>query len=212
MATKKKAVLECCCGACVGCCFPVDYSIPQYPNGVVKDIPFEFVAPNCSQLNGTTGFFDPINPTSSPMGVCGPCGGLIGRNQVVISGVRWTPIITCSPTPCSFNICLILECNPDELPIEGLDSCCSRTRLWIGTSDQQVEDNGDRPPNFTAFSCTSWKMVNPIQCTCDPYLGISARFPFTINLDCPTFATGPCAGQPNCCRVACDLTDAELVI
>lgn len=212
-ANKKRAVSECCCiGGCVGCCLPVDYAIPQYPGGVVKNITFQFVAPNCSELNGDTNTFVPVNPTSSVIGKCGPCSSYLGQNLVVLSGIRNTPTGRCLPTPCSVNICLILECIESEIVAPGLDNCCGRMRLWIGTSETQVEDNGSKPAQSASFSCTSWKKVSPIQCACNPVVGISARFPFGITFACPKYDSGPCIGQDNCCKVICDLTGAEVVI
>ena len=210
MSSKKQAVIECCCGVCVGCCTPVDYTVPQYPGGVVQDVPFEFSAPNCAELDGDTGIFEPVNPTGSVIGVCGPCGSFLGQNVVVLSGTRRSPLITCGFTPCSVNVCLILECNQTEPPLPGLALCCSRLRLWIGTSETQTEDNGSRPPGAASFSCTSWKRVNPSQCSCAG--GLSARFPFALNFTCPKYASGPCAGEDDCCKVNCNLTDAEIVI
>ena len=210
---KKKAVVQCCCVAgCVGCCLPVDYSVPQYPDGVVKNIPFQFVAPNCDELNGDTNTFVPINPTSSVMGKCGPCSSYLGQNVVVLSGVRLVAIGRCLPTPCSVNVCLILDCGENESVAPGLDSCCGRMRLWIGTSEQQAEDDGSKPAQSGSFSCTSWKKVNALQCACDPEDGVSARFPFSLNFSCPKYTTGPCAGEDNCCKVVCNLTGAEIVI
>ena len=207
---KKRAVLECCCGVCVGCCTPVDYTNPLYPGGVVEDVPFEFVAPNCPELDGDVGFFDPINPTGSVIGSCGPCGSFLGQNVAVLAGARKNPVVTCELTPCSIQICLILECDPGQSSIPGLDFCCSRLRLWIGTTETQAEDDGSRPLGATSLDCTSWKKVNPTQCSCAG--GLSARFPFAINFVCPKYTVGPCAGEDNCCKVTCDLTNAEVVL
>jgi len=204
--------MSCCCGVCVGCCLPVDYTVPQYPDGVVSDIPFEFVAPNCPALNGVGNVFTPVNPTSATRGSCGPCISYLGQNATVLSGSRRMEMgAVCFQTPCSINVCLILDCGADEIPVPGLDACCSRLRLWVGTSDKQAEDIGDKPAAAGSLSCTSWKKVEPSHCSCAGNT-VSARFPFSITFDCPPFTTGPCAGQSTCCGVTCDLTDAEVVI
>lgn len=212
-ANKKRAVVECCCaGGCIGCCLPVDYTVPQYPDGVVKNIAFQFVAPNCLALNGRTNTFIPVNPTSAAKGPCGPCTSYLGQNLVVLAGTKNFPLDECMLTPCSINVCLILECGEGEEVAPGLDTCCGRMRLWIGTSEPQAEDNGSRPAQASSFSCVSWKKVSPLQCACDPNSGVSARFPFSITFSCPKYTTGPCIGQDNCCKVTCNLTGAEVVI
>jgi hypothetical protein len=171
--------MACCCGGCTGCCLPVDYTVPQYPGGVVKDIPFQFVAPNCAELNGRTNTFAPVNPTSAVKGFCGPCISYLGQNAVVLSGMRVMPLAgRCFPTPCSVNVCLILECVDGETPTPGLDTCCSRLRLWVGTNDLQADDVGQKPAAAGSLSCTSWKKVSASQCVCGVNT-VSARFPFS---------------------------------
>ena len=209
---KKRAVEDCCCvGEC--CCLPVDYSNPLYPNGFLKDIPYEIVAPSCSQINGVDGEFTPIDPTSVTQRGCGVCGSFNPIAVGVLPGIRYIDIAgTCFPTPCSINFCLMLTCEPGEDAASGaLDECCSRLRLWIGTNVLQAEDDGSRPDaNLTAVSCTSWKKVSPSQCVCEP---LSARFPISLSFNCGEISGGgACDGQPDCCVLTCDLSNAEVVI
>jgi hypothetical protein len=208
---KKKAVEDCCCtGSC--CCLPVDYTNPLYPRGVLQNIPFEITAPGCVQLDGDTGTFVPIDPTSIYLGGCGPCAGFVPVAVAALPGINYFDVGgMCMPTPCSINLCLMLTCEQDEQAVNGgLDECCSRLRLWVGSSVQQVEDDGSRPDgDLTAVSCTSWKKVSPSQCVCNP---LSARFPLSLNFNCGTISGGACDGQPNCCVLTCDLTGAEVVI
>lgn len=212
-----KGLLECCCGRrCVGCCLPVRYDNPQYPNGYVPAIPFEIIAPNCPEINGYDGLFPAVDPQSPLRGPCGPCNTFCSTLQGVLSGtLRYEIGGICMTTPCGFDMCLALECTEAQTPAEGLEPCCSRFRLWIGTEVTQVEDDGRRPSSLLdcQFSCYSWKAVAPTSCTCLPNNGgFSGRFSLAINYVCPTYPSGPCAGQLDCCVLNCDLSNAELVI
>ena len=209
---KKKAVTDCCCtGSC--CCLPVDYSNPLYPDGVLENIPFQIVSPGCAQINGYSNEFVPLDPTSVYVGGCGPCSGYFPIAVGVLPGVKYIDIGgMCMPTPCSIDFCLILTCLAGDESIPGqIDECCSRIRLWIGSSVQQKEDDGSRPNiDFTAVSCISWKKVSAIQCVCNPEL--SARFPLSLNFDCAKYSAGACAGKVTCCELTCNLSGAEVII
>lgn len=212
-----KGVLQCCCGnRCIGCCFPIRYDNPEYPDGYVPEVPFEIVAPNCPEADGFVGYFPPVDPTSPLRGPCGPCNSFCSTLQGVLSGTFKYPIGgLCMTSPCGFEMCLALECVQGELPEPSLENCCSRFRLWIGTDVTQVEDNGSVPHSLLncQFTCLSWKAVAPIACTCLPDGGgFTARFSLAINYYCPTYSGGDCDGELNCCVLNCDLSNAELVI
>jgi len=209
---KKKAVKDCCCvGTC--CCLPLDMTNPLYPNGVKINIPFEVSAPGCPTIDGRTGTFRPIDPTSVVKGGCGACGSYSPIAFATLAGSRRVSVgDACLFTPCNINVCFMLTCEISEEAGPGeLDECCSRIRLWIGSSELQQEDDGSRPSvDLTAVSCSSWKKVSSTHCVCDP--DFSARFPLALNFVCGIIQTGPCAGESDCCTVTCDLTGAEVLI
>jgi len=212
------AILECCGCGCVGCCVPLRYDNPQYPGGYIPAIPFEIMAPGCPEIDGATGSFPPVDPTAPIKGRCGACATFCSTVQAVLAGTFRVELGgMCMTSPCGFKFCLALECTASQEPATDplLEPCCSRFRLWIGTDVTQVEDNGQRPASLLdcQLACVSWKAVAPTSCVCLPDGGgFSGRFPLAINYYCPSFPSGPCEGEPNCCLLNCDLSDAELVV
>lgn len=207
---KKRAVLDCCCGFCIGCCFPIDYTNPTYPDGVLQNLTLSLSVPHCPSLDGTSVTMYPSAPTNPSIGACGACAVYLG-GPIQLLGTRPAPLLYCSTTPCSFNVCFRLTCFADTSVASGLDECCGRMRLWIGSSETQAEDDGSSPLGGGQGECTSWKLVSPSQCSCGES-GPAMRFPFSVNTTGPAITSGPCAGETDCCTPNCDFTDAEVVI
>lgn len=207
---------QCSCGtasSCKGCCYTVEFN-STYPNGFVPNVPFSISAPSCDELDGATGEFVRSSPTSPPQGICGACESMFATLVAAPLGVLKQDLgESCFTTPCSVHLCFILACEEGEDPISGLDPCCSRLRLWIGTNFPQVGDVGEQPPIETLCGMTivSWKKVQPIACLCDG--GLMARFPLNVAIRDDVFEYGPCEGMPEYCQMlSCVLTDAELTI
>jgi hypothetical protein len=203
-----QALLECgCgCGACGdGCCVPWRVEA-LYPNGVLENIPFCLTS-SCPTLNGWCGTFTPLVPTSTPRGACGFCATYQG-DLASVPGEFPTGLEdpsapgTCLMSPCTVTICLVLECNDAETTIVGQNACCSKMRLWVGTSVPQVGDIGELP-NEPQVGCTHWKKIAPTACECDPVTGIIATFPVSVTLVCTPLVGGFCDGIDDCCQVAC---------
>ena len=207
---------HCSCGtaaSCKGCCYRMEFN-PTYPNGYVPNVPFAISAPTCSELDGVTGEFLRSSPTSPPQGICGACEPMVGIGVPAPLGIlKYVLGESCFSTPCSVHICLVLTCEEGELPIDGLDPCCSRLRLWIGTNFPQVGDIGEQPPveGTCGMAAVSWRKVQPIACLCEG--GLMARFPLNIVIRDDVFEYGICEGMPLYCQMLlCALTDAELTI
>lgn len=189
-----------------GCCVPF-HTDPLYPNGVLDQIPFS-VTSDCLDLDGETGLFTPLVPTSTLHGACGFCASYHGDWAGTVPGEFATglenPLYpgTCLKSPCSVSVCLVLECNDEEDTIVGQNACCSKMRLWVGTQSIQVGDIGERPIE-PVVNCSSWRKFSPSMCECDEVSGIIATFPVSFSLDCAPIVGGVCAGESNCCQVAC---------
>ncbi len=216
--TQQKAMLECCECGCRGCCVPVD------ENGFPDDIPFEINAPNCPAIHGLTGIFTPID-TTVPTGACGPCPTYCAIASIMLPGKLASGIGSPSnPDECLYStcattdLCFILTCSRNESTPVGLNECCGRLRLWIGSATPFVDEESTDPPQqggCDGFAdCTSWVKKAPNSCSCEGTL--SAEFDISnLQFYCDPadiWTTGPCAGEPKCCQVGCDLTDATIVI
>lgn len=180
----------------------------------MDDIPWEVVAPSCPSIDGVTGVFNPIDPTAPGIGPCGYCMTycVYDGSGIVIPGVIRADFgATCEDSPCATgDLVLVLECN-DEVD----EGCCQKLRLWVGmtiSGGTLVGDNGTVPPNECGGTATSWVKLAPTTCTCEG--GLSAEFALSgLQIDCTdTYSTGPCIGEPTCCRINCDLSDAKVVI
>lgn len=219
--TEQKARLECCECGCQGCC------VPRGEDGSLLEIPFEISAPNCPSLNGASGVFVPLTPTPGafPVGPCGPCPIYCTIASISIPGQQPTgfenPSLpgTCLFTPCSTgDLCLILACPQGASGPVGLNECCGRLELWIGSSIELEGETAPTGPGQGSCSgfgdCTSWRKFTPSTCSCEG--GLSAEFDISgLQFYCDpdnVWGPGPCAGEPTCCQVSCDLTDATLVI
>jgi hypothetical protein len=210
-SNQQQALLECgCgCGGCtIGCCWPITMSNPLYPDGALDTIPFDLTG--CSAtLSGT---FRPATPGTLDSGICGPCGSYWGDFAGFVVGVlKIDTGVACMDTPCTVTVCLALECViPDDDSL-GLEQCCSNIRLWIGTSEPMVGSIGEEPPlEIQVGGCGHWKKIAPSTCTCDEVTGLSALFDISIALDLASYTSGPCAGQPTGCQIAC--TTLQLAI
>ena len=196
-----------CYGNCgEGCCVPW-FTDPLYPNGVVDVIPFSITS-DCVTLDGETGIFTPLVPTSTPRGTCGFCATYQGDWAGSVPGEFPTGLEnpaspgTCLMSPCTVDICLVLECNNDESAIVGQNACCSKMRLWVGTTVPQVGDIGEIPTE-PITSCQYWRKIEPTMCECDPVGGIIATFPVSVTVTCDPRVGGFCDGIADCCQVAC---------
>ena len=209
---KKKAVLDCCCGTCLGCCLPIDYTQPAYPGGVLQNITAQISAPSCPEIDGDSFILTPSAPTNPQIGTCGACAVYI-YESIQILGTRPSPLLYCSTTPCSIFLCFRLTCLADVTPATGLDECCGRLRLWIGCSEQMIEDDGTQPGGLGGSACGSWRKVSPTQCSClGGGGGFAARFPLGFTTTGPLIETGPCAGEQDKCTPNCSLAGAEIII
>lgn len=191
-------------GCVVGCCWPLAFT-ELYPCGYQVPIPFEISATGCD-LDGYTDNFTPV--TATARGTCGGCGGAppvvigttIGTLKVEVPGFGY-----CNDTPCSIDVVLMLTCDDSETVPYGLDECCGKLRLWVGTSVRLAGDVGlERPEG--APTGYYWLKIEPSSCSCLPDSGgFAAIFEVTIVLDCPTlFTTGPCIDEPkDCCDPFC---------
>lgn len=207
---------ECTCeDGCVGCCLPIEADPAPYAV-LMSNIPWEVVAPSCPSVHGVSGVFTPIDPTNPGIGSCGYCMTycVYEDTLIVVPGTLKVPfdgITGCLDSPCSHgSLKLVLECND---AIEA--GCCERLRLWVGmtlSGGTLVGDTGDVPPGECGGSATSWVKLSPSACTCDG--GLSAEFALSgLSINCDeVFVGGPCDGQPKCCRLSCDLSDAKVVI
>ena len=179
----------------------------------MDNIPWEVVAPSCPSIDGVTGEFNPIDPTNPGIGTCGYCMTycVYESTLIVIPGVLRAPFTTCDDSPCSSGeLKLVLECN-DEVD----EGCCEKLRLWVGlniSGGTLVGDNGTVPYDCGVGTATSWVKLAPTTCTCEG--GLSAEFSLAgLEIDCDdVYASGPCIGEPTCCRINCDLSDAKIVI
>lgn len=217
---QKKAVLDCCgCGCKTGCCIPVDHSNPLYePRGTPKNIPFCIEAPGCPQIDGFCGEMICGGAAPAVIGPCGVCTTCSGGAEFLLPAFKWLvslPDGSCMPDTCSIRLCLQIVCIDSIQGAGGIEQCCSKFRLIVGTSEVQTEDNGTcpRPPNCARSS----KCVPPDICVCseNPDEFPVAEFPLSLSFFCDNFhTTGGCAGRPTCCMflVNCDLTGAKVVI
>lgn len=212
---KKRAVTECCCRGCVGCCFTV-----QEDPYRVLDVPWEVSAPNCPEIDGVTGILTSVDPTSPVRGPCGPCNTWcnIGPDYIELTGISRVPIDgVCTTTPCSLGqMCMVMECNEQEVTIPEMDPCCSRVRMWLGltlgANSILNGDDGSRPSASCGQTCTTWVKIAPSSCSCEGGT-LSAIFNISgLTINCATFTDGPCAGEPVCCQINCDLSGATIAI
>lgn len=189
-----------------GCCFPIDYSHPLYPCGVIPAIPFSISAPGCD-LDGVTGTFNSggAKPVTN-MGECGPACvqpapvDLVGTIGKRVAAAMYND---CEFTPCSVQLSLELECDDDAAVPEGLDPCCGKLRLVVCTSEKLVGGDTGRP---ACHPDAHWKRFAPTSCVCLPNGGgFAAVFDVSLDVDCPEhWEGGPCDGQPkDCCIPFC---------
>jgi hypothetical protein len=214
----QEAALACgCCGACNGCCLPVEFS-ETYPLGRALNIPFCISAPDCAELDGDCAEFVNASPTSPAIfGPCGICAEFSGSKSWSLLAFRWTEPPPgsggeCQMTPCTVTICLTLRCL-DEESAPDIEDCCSRLRLIIGSSEEQA----DGSPGPSTGSCTSFKTVSPSFCECsgDPGAAPAVIFPLSLNFACQDlWIGGSCDGKIKCCQnlINCSLNNAEVVI
>ena len=200
------------CGT--GCCLPADFTQPLYPNGVLTAIPFCVTSPSSCNAD-LCGTFEPIDPTNSNRGPCGFCATYRGTwagslPGLMPSGLPDVATGYCMYTPCSIQVCFALECMDDEQATLGVNACCGKLRLWIGTSTLQDGDIGESP-QIAVADCVSWKKVSPTMCECDGVGGALASFPVSITLPCDEVWVGTvCDGLTKCCQIKC--ADFEVVI
>jgi hypothetical protein len=180
---------------------------PLYPDGALADIPFTLDGCAAATLSGT---FRPVEPGTLDSGICGPCGGYRGDWVGSVVGVLKIEAGSCMDTPCSIAICLVLECVPEDDTV-GLEQCCSHIRLWVGASEELVGEDAIGPPdNLAIGGCSHWLKIAPTTCLCDAETGVTAVFDISLSVVRATYTTGPCAGQPIGCQVAC--TTLQLAI
>lgn len=208
----KKALLECECCICPGCCMPVD------GGGNPIDIPFEITAPSCPAIDGQTGVFEPlaIQGTEQPCGVCGQWG----YNAVFdVPGCAWQGAegVPCAcDVPCDIQICLELFCSSEfgeADPSSGADNCCKRMRLKIGSSMKFPGSNPLGLNEMFSTLCTEGDYIAPTACDCDG--GLTASFSLaSLQTECDElYVGGYCDGFPVCCELSgCDFTGATLDI
>ena len=206
---------NCCCGNCTGCCLPVDYSNPTYPNGRIVDIPFCISAPGCATLDGQCADFVGGGTATPRFGSCGICAGYLSTMSWELSAFVWAEGGSggCNQTPCSIRLCLSLICLEGDDRAAGIEECCSRLRLLVGTTQRQADETSSSP----AGPCISWKQVAPTFCECSdsPNTRPGVIFPLSLNFACDeVFVGGGCDGLIKCCQnlILCDLTGAEVVI
>lgn len=225
-----QAVLECgCCGSCNGCCWPVDYSVPEYPNGVLENINWEITATGCPNIDGLSGIFTPVDPNAiHPNGACGKCACYINvTGPVLIYGEFYqeqeSPIPGCYESPCAIELCFMLSCDQNEPIAEGSnDACCSRLRLLISNNTAQLSG----APNANTGTCENsiedptcnpnFVELGPSSCEClDDNAGVVATFDLSVlALTCAgTVVGGYCDGKPDCCSLFnCNLEGGVLVV
>lgn len=189
---------------CRFCCLPMDFSIPEYPSGVIKDIPFSFTG--CTPSGGGEGVFK-AQPGNEPCTteVTFTYADIFGTAAIPMYYIDLPNAFGCPTTPCSNSFTFVLECTARFLQ-PGDDEQCSRVWLWIGSLLRQVGDIGETPGANPQVGW-SWKKVRASGCTCDPVGGLAATIPFDITVDCSDAAigyNGDCAGKVlNCCEVSC---------
>ncbi len=203
----------CTCGKmCSGCCFPFGYD--PYMGWYPKDIYFSIEAPNCTDLDGHTDFFNPTTSGDKKRGHCGVCGIYKAGGTVrTIAKAYFSSDEDCLETPCDVIFCFALEC-PESEPSAYPEDCCSKVRLILGVS-QEFAGTKPTPLNFQLSPCQYFIRIAPLSCVCNEDGTISAIFPLDeLSLQCAnTIPSGPCYGQPACCiPLYCALGGARLVI
>lgn len=231
LGRKKKAVLECECCGCGGCCWAVD---PEDPTQAAP-IAFDIVAPDCTELDtgGTPNTFTPQESLgTAEQGSCGPCTWMLWNDIGNGPPAKWSvggeepgdPL----PSPCSWEIAAALVClAPDagDAPAETTDQCCANVRLLMAANN---EFSGSRPlTDFTSLSELSayadaaqvlidgagnlnWgKLQPPTSCSCDDVTGMHAEF------DIAGWVSPACSNtlpyDYACCSpTICDLSTAVL--
>lgn len=218
---QQKALFDCLCGCggCTGgCCIPVDHSNEIYePNGTPKNIPFSIDAPNCAAIDGYTGEMLCGGAIPVVQGDCGPCVSCVSGADFNLSASKWSVLgAICVLDTCNIVLCLMLECSEGTASAEGIEECCSRFRLRVGSSGILTDDDPDAGGSGSA-ACGSWKIVEPTSCVCseDPDAMPAIVFPLSIAIACnDLFVGGPCNGLTKCCDTftACSFVGATVVI
>ena len=211
---QRQALLECCECGCQGCCLPTDV------DGNLEDIPWEISAPSCPEIDGLTGVFNPIDAVPTGTGPCGACGTYQNVSDPVVipgeaaSGLENPVDFSCLFTPCgTSSLCFVLACETGTSGASGIEECCGRLVLWIGSDNPLAGDDGSRPQTIGGQTCDNWIKVLPNSCACDP---LSAEFSLSgvayVCDELDVWVGGPCDGELKCCQVSCPLGDATLVI
>lgn len=228
---KKRAVLECCCGGCGGCCWEVDANDPSQ----AVPITFDIVAPSCVELAtaGDPATFTPQESLATvEQGSCGPCTYFVWN--VIGNGApdRWSvggeepgdPL----PSPCSWQVAAALVCTtPDtgEANAGTNVACCRNVRLLMAADN---EFSGSRLltdfttlPALAAYAAAAqtlidgpgtlyWgKLKEPTSCSCDASTGMHAEFDISGWVSPACSSTMPYVYE--CCSpTICNLAGAVL--
>lgn len=207
----------CCCGSCVGCCFPFT------PGAPMPSLNWLISAPSCSQLDGASGVLNAQVPGADQNadGSCGKCAcypDVPPGTEPIVNGTFEANLGSpeepdCFESPCSFLIELGLSCDEEENAIEGLPDCCSRLRLQFGTDGHLTGIGGVAGSTLPCVPTVTgqYVIIPPTSCACGEGT-IDAIFDLSgVNLTCPAIAPPDCN---DCCEPSpsCSLVGATLTI
>jgi hypothetical protein len=222
-SNKQQALGLCGCCGCVGCCYP--------RSGInLQPINWSISAPNCAEIDGSSGQLDPAEIAYPNPSRCGACQCYQAASiPLVLSGAFWFPFgDMCVEQSCGADLCFAVSCDIGEAQVEGpeLIPCCSRLRLLMWGRNMKISrvDGQSGIPldnscvvgvgGSCQYSALTGASLEPESCTCEPELSAVwdlSKFQSTC-LNGDVWVGGPCDGRDRCCRMQCDLTGAELVI
>jgi hypothetical protein len=220
---------RCCCNPgefCYGCCFPLEEL------GQPINLNFEISAPNCLDIDESTGLFLREEGTNQIGTDCGNCLCYTTDPATplpVVNGSTFEVLDdVCSPTPCARSLGFYLMCDRQVSIVDdgnaATDPCCQDIKLLVAYDiGGDVVGDRPRPQNICRdFILSDGLLIealielSPISCECEDE---ETDFILVYDLSslaflCTTeFEGGPCDGELNCCvPTACTFVDATLTV